>query len=147
MNNLSENKKISQIINQEPNTLFPYFLLGRAQYQHECFALQVLFVMNPSIQPAASKIHEMIVSHPLALDHLAPALMNFYTGTYSSVTKYLSIISSIFFYVLHNISTDFYRSIDLLVVHRRLLAAFSVGWERELAGSWSVSRNPIYFSS
>lgn len=92
MNNLSENKKISQIINQEPNTLFPYFLLGRAQYQHECFELQVLFVMNPSIQPAASKIHEMIVSHPLALDHLAPALMNFYTGTYSSVTKYLSII-------------------------------------------------------
>lgn len=41
--------------------------------------VEVLFVMNPSIQPAASKIHEMIVSHPLALDHLAPALMNFYT--------------------------------------------------------------------
>lgn len=41
--------------------------------------VEVLFVMNPSIQPAASKIHEMILSHPLALDNLAPALMNFYT--------------------------------------------------------------------
>jgi len=41
---------------------------------------QVLFVMNPNIQPAALKIHEMILSHPLAMDNLAPALMNFYTG-------------------------------------------------------------------
>lgn len=36
--------------------------------------------MNPNIQPVASKIHEMILRHPLALDNLAPALMNFYTG-------------------------------------------------------------------
>ena len=42
--------------------------------------LQVLFVMNPNIQPVASKIHEMILCHPLALNNLAPALMNFYTG-------------------------------------------------------------------
>ena len=37
-------------------------------------------MMNPNIQPVASKIHEMILSHPLAPDNLAPALMNFYTG-------------------------------------------------------------------
>lgn len=41
--------------------------------------VEVLFVMNPNIQPAALKIHEMILSHPLAMDNLAPALMNFYT--------------------------------------------------------------------
>lgn len=41
--------------------------------------VEVLFVMNPNIQPVASKIHEMILSHPLAPDNLAPALMNFYT--------------------------------------------------------------------
>ncbi|KAL9970123.1 hypothetical protein ACROYT_G022450 [Oculina patagonica] len=41
--------------------------------------VEVLFVMNPNIQPVASKIHEMILSHPLAMDNLAPALMNFYT--------------------------------------------------------------------
>lgn len=41
--------------------------------------VEVLFVMNPNIQPVASKIHEMILRHPLALDNLAPALMNFYT--------------------------------------------------------------------
>ncbi|XP_020620204.1 ubiquitin conjugation factor E4 B-like [Orbicella faveolata] len=41
--------------------------------------VEVLFVMNPHIQPVASKIHEMILSHPLAMGNLAPALMNFYT--------------------------------------------------------------------
>ena len=45
--------------------------------------VEVLFVMNPHIQPVASKIHEMILSHPLAMGNLAPALMNFYTGTFS----------------------------------------------------------------
>ena len=51
-------------------------------FQHRYYLIffQVLFVMNPNIQPVASKIHEMILRHPLALDNLAPALMNFYTG-------------------------------------------------------------------
>lgn len=46
--------------------------------------VEVLFVMNPNIQPVASKIHELILSHPLSLDNLAPALMNFYTDVEST---------------------------------------------------------------
>ena len=52
--------------------------------------------MNPNIQPAALKIHEMILSHPLAMDNLAPALMNFYTGMWV-----LSFHNSLSIYIPH----------------------------------------------
>ena len=48
--------------------------------------------MNPNIQPVASKIHEMILRHPLALDNLAPALMNFYTGIRDYFCKFRVLI-------------------------------------------------------
>ncbi|XP_014666719.1 PREDICTED: ubiquitin conjugation factor E4 B-like [Priapulus caudatus] len=40
--------------------------------------VEIMFVVNPAVQPKAEKIHELIVGHPLS-DGLAPALMKFYT--------------------------------------------------------------------
>ena len=58
--------------------------------------------MNPNIQPVASKVHEMILSHPLALDNLAPALMNFYTGMSISSGHFVCIAVSRIIGILSN---------------------------------------------
>ncbi|XP_066297718.1 ubiquitin conjugation factor E4 B-like [Branchiostoma lanceolatum] len=41
--------------------------------------IEVMFVANPAVQPRTERIHEMIVSHPLAAPYLAPALIRFYS--------------------------------------------------------------------
>ena len=42
--------------------------------------VEVLFVMNPNVQPRAEKICEKTLLHELSREFLAPALMQFYTG-------------------------------------------------------------------
>ena len=44
--------------------------------------VEVLFVMNPNVQPRAEKICEKILLHELSREFLAPALMQFYTGKF-----------------------------------------------------------------
>ncbi|XP_048581218.1 ubiquitin conjugation factor E4 B isoform X2 [Nematostella vectensis] len=46
--------------------------------------VEVIFVVNPSIQPRTVKVHELLMGHPLSLAHLAPALMTFYTEVEST---------------------------------------------------------------
>lgn len=44
--------------------------------------VEVIFVMNPSIQRRTGTLNEQFLLHPLAVKHLVPALMKFYTGNY-----------------------------------------------------------------
>lgn len=41
--------------------------------------VEVIFVMNPAVQPRSQNLNEKFLMHPLALQHLVPALMSFYT--------------------------------------------------------------------
>ncbi|KAL3862635.1 hypothetical protein ACJMK2_008589, partial [Sinanodonta woodiana] len=41
--------------------------------------VEVMYVMNPSVQPRVEKVNHRLVMHPLALGYLAPSLMQFYT--------------------------------------------------------------------
>nr|XP_032817895.1 ubiquitin conjugation factor E4 B isoform X2 [Petromyzon marinus] len=41
--------------------------------------VEVLFVLNPSVQPRTTRFHEMLENHQLGTRHLAPSLMKFYT--------------------------------------------------------------------
>ncbi|KAK3104970.1 hypothetical protein FSP39_014399 [Pinctada imbricata] len=40
--------------------------------------IEVVFVMNPSVQDRTSVLHEKFLLHPLSISHLVPALMKFY---------------------------------------------------------------------
>ena len=40
-----------------------------------------MFVINPSVQRNTEKLNDMVLGHPLAMEHLVPALMKFYTGS------------------------------------------------------------------
>ena len=42
--------------------------------------VEVMYVLNPAVQPNTAKISDMLLNNPLASDHLVPALMSFYTG-------------------------------------------------------------------
>ena len=42
--------------------------------------VEIMFVFNPAVQPNTAKLNDMLLNHPLAIDHLVPALMSFYTG-------------------------------------------------------------------
>ncbi|KAJ8320744.1 hypothetical protein KUTeg_002331 [Tegillarca granosa] len=46
--------------------------------------IEVIFVMNPSIQQRTGALNERFLMHPLALQNLVPALMNFYTDIEST---------------------------------------------------------------
>ncbi|XP_025422672.1 ubiquitin conjugation factor E4 B [Sipha flava] len=41
--------------------------------------IEVLFVLNPSIQPKTEILNNMMMSHPLSITHLPSSLMKFYT--------------------------------------------------------------------
>ena len=41
--------------------------------------IEVLFVVNPRVQPALQRLSERLLLHPLAVDHLVSALMKFYS--------------------------------------------------------------------
>ncbi|XP_048250307.1 ubiquitin conjugation factor E4 B-like [Haliotis rufescens] len=41
--------------------------------------VEVMFVLQPTVQPKAEKLNEALLLHPLALEFLSPALMLFYT--------------------------------------------------------------------
>ena len=43
--------------------------------------VEVMFYFNPSVQPRMEGLHEKLLVHELSREHLAPALMQFYTGT------------------------------------------------------------------
>ena len=57
------------------------------------FILQVLFAMDPSLQPRAIALYEKFASDPLGEIHLIPALIKFYAGTYFQleVKRYYSL--------------------------------------------------------
>ena len=46
--------------------------------------------MSPAVQNRTVKIYESLQLHPIALEHLVPALMKFYTGKHSN--KYTHVI-------------------------------------------------------
>ena len=68
---------------QDIVTLLVVFV-GSAHYLSNPYLLaklvEFMFVINPSVQPRTAKLNDQVLSHPLALDHLVPALMKFYTG-------------------------------------------------------------------
>jgi len=41
--------------------------------------IEVLFIVNPRVQPALQRLSDRMVMDPLAVDHLVPALMRFYS--------------------------------------------------------------------
>ena len=43
--------------------------------------IEVLFMVNPRVQPMFHKISDNILQNPLGFDHLVPSLMKFYSGT------------------------------------------------------------------
>lgn len=55
--------------------------------------VEVIFVMNPAVQPRSQNLNEKFLMHPLALQHLVPALMNFYTGNYTILESNTVIIA------------------------------------------------------
>ena len=56
--------------------------------------IEVLFVINPSIQDRTEALHTRFMSHPIAEEHLPSALMKFYTGklTFLSFTMRSSLL-------------------------------------------------------
>ena len=46
--------------------------------------VEVLFVLNPSIQPRTKNLYDTIENHPLATQYLGPALMKYYTDIEST---------------------------------------------------------------
>ena len=42
--------------------------------------IEVLFLVNPRVQPMFQKINDNLLQNPIAFDHLVPALMQFYSG-------------------------------------------------------------------
>lgn len=46
--------------------------------------IEVIFVMQPSVQPLAQKINQALLMHELALSYLTPALMQFYVDVEST---------------------------------------------------------------
>jgi ubiquitin conjugation factor E4 B len=50
--------------------------------------IEVMFMVNPRVQPQFQKINEMLLQHPLALDLLVPSLMKFYSGVMNGLCYY-----------------------------------------------------------
>lgn len=46
--------------------------------------VEIAFMLNPAVQPGLNRIHDMLLSHPLATEHLVPALVNFYSDIEST---------------------------------------------------------------
>ncbi|XP_039250624.2 ubiquitin conjugation factor E4 B-like isoform X1 [Styela clava] len=81
------------VVQLSPNTLedfvvknlvnFLIIFVCSANYFHNPYVVaklvEVIFVLNPKIQPKALAFYERIENHPLAVLNLAPALMKFYT--------------------------------------------------------------------
>lgn len=42
--------------------------------------VEIMYVINPAVQPNTTKLNETLLNHSLAVRHLVPALMSFYTG-------------------------------------------------------------------
>jgi len=42
--------------------------------------VEVVYVLNPGVQRNTQQVNNTLLNHPLALAHLVPALMKFYTG-------------------------------------------------------------------
>lgn len=81
------------IVQFSPNTLedfnlkdlvnFLIIFVCSSDYFHNPYVVaklvEVIFVLNPTIQPKAKVFYERIENHPLSVQYLAPALMKFYT--------------------------------------------------------------------
>ena len=46
--------------------------------------IEVMFVVTPIVESNTDKFHDMLVNHPLAMNHLVPALMQLYTGKFGN---------------------------------------------------------------
>jgi ubiquitin conjugation factor E4 B len=53
--------------------------------------VEVIFVMQPAVQPLAAKINQALLMHELALNYLTPALMQFYVGMLAFWSLFLSL--------------------------------------------------------
>ena len=51
--------------------------------------VEVMFYLNPHVQPRTEKIHERLLLHDLSIAFLAPALMQFYTGMHEKKNIYI----------------------------------------------------------
>ncbi|XP_038076555.1 ubiquitin conjugation factor E4 B-like [Patiria miniata] len=83
--------------------------------------VEVIFVLSPVVQARTAKIYEAIQNHPLAQNHLVPALMTFYTDVEQTGA------SSEFydkFSIRYHISIIF-KSLWRLPMHRNAMITFS----------------------
>ncbi|XP_072035141.1 ubiquitin conjugation factor E4 B-like [Amphiura filiformis] len=68
---------------QQDMVLFILVFVCSGQYIHNPYLVaklvEVIFVMSPAVQNRTVKIYESLQLHPIALEHLVPALMKFYT--------------------------------------------------------------------
>ncbi|XP_022090328.1 ubiquitin conjugation factor E4 B-like isoform X2 [Acanthaster planci] len=83
--------------------------------------VEVIFVLSPAVQTRTAKIYEAIQIHPLAINHLVPALMTFYTDVEQTGA------SSEFydkFSIRYHISIIF-KSLWRLPMHRNAMIKFS----------------------
>ena len=65
-------------------TLVVVFISSYGYLQNPYLAaklVEIMYVINPAVQPNTRKLSDLLLSLPLAVDHLVPALMSFYTGT------------------------------------------------------------------
>ena len=49
--------------------------------------VEIMYVINPAVQPNTRKLGDLLLSMLLAVEHLVPALMSFYTGKTLYVTS------------------------------------------------------------
>lgn len=72
--------------------------------------VEVVFVMNPSVQRRTGSLNEQFLLHPLALKHLVPALMKFYTGT-EWISRCCAVLVSLVYLSINFIFCCFHNGI------------------------------------
>ena len=64
-------------------TLVVVFISSYGYLQNPYLAaklVEIMYVINPAVQPNLRSLSDSWLNHALATDHLVPALMSFYTG-------------------------------------------------------------------
>ena len=74
------------MIDQHTTDIFNLLLVFVCSFQYisnpylTAKLVEVMYVFNPAVQSNTAKLSDALLNNPLAIDHLVPALMNFYTG-------------------------------------------------------------------
>ncbi|XP_023696867.1 ubiquitin conjugation factor E4 B isoform X2 [Paramormyrops kingsleyae] len=86
--------------------------------------VEVLFVTNPAVQPRTQRFAEMMENHPVAIKHLVPALMKFYTDV-----EHTGATSEFYdkFTIRYHISTIFKSLWQNMSHHGTFLEEFNSG--------------------